>query len=475
VEYYTAVLEFLTEHKDVLGSVAAVVAIFIFVWAVITRPFRKEKKLDLTDDTIEKIAPRRPEQGPQLTVADFIRVRREMKADLEADLATAHADEKALLSARIGELEKQLADPDAALAEAQERIAKLEALLERSGNNIGGDRIAEARDALERGDYSIADDLFAEIEAHRELEVQEAARAAFGRGEIAEAEVRWGDAADHYARAARLDPGYHTLIKAGDLLWRAGRHSDAIQHNEQLVDIAKLEFGEEHERTATALNNLAGSYRANGRYDEAEPLYRQSLEIVRQALGEAHPNYAIHLNNLAGLLKATGRYDEAEPLYRQALEIDCKELGEAHPNYASDLNNLAELLRVTGRYGEADPLYRQSLEITRKTLGEAHPTYASGQNNLAGLLQATGRYDEAEPLYRQALEIDRKVLGEAHPDYAIDLNNLAGLLQMTGRIDEAEPLYRQALEVVEAALGADHPDTQTARGNLEAFLAGRDE
>ena len=302
MEYITLVLAFLTDNAAVLGSVAAVVAIFIFVWAVITRPFRKEKKLDLTDDTIEKIAPRRPEQGPQLTVADFIRVRREMKADLEADLATAHADEKALLSARIGELEKQLADPDAALAEAQERIAKLEALLERSGNNIGGDRIAEARDALERGDYSIADDLFAEIEAHRELEVQEAARAAFGRGEIAEAEVRWGDAADHYARAARLDPGYDTLIKAGDLLWRAGRHGDAIRHNEQLAEIAKQEFGAGHEKSATALNNLATNYQATGRYDEAEPLYRQALEVFEATLGAEHPDTQTVRGNLEAFL-----------------------------------------------------------------------------------------------------------------------------------------------------------------------------
>ena len=46
------------------------------------------------------------------------------------------------------------------------------------------------------------------------MEVAEAARAAFGRGEIAEEEVRWNDAADHYARAARLDP---TRVRVADL------------------------------------------------------------------------------------------------------------------------------------------------------------------------------------------------------------------------------------------------------------------
>ena len=85
---------------------------------------------------------------------------------------------------------------------------RLEALLERSGNDIGGDRIAQAKAALEKGDYSIADDIFAEIEARNTLAVQETARAAFGRGEIAEEQVRWADAATHYTRAADLDPTF---------------------------------------------------------------------------------------------------------------------------------------------------------------------------------------------------------------------------------------------------------------------------
>ncbi|MCF6234219.1 MAG: tetratricopeptide repeat protein, partial [Rhodobacteraceae bacterium] len=244
-----------------------------------------------------------------------------MKADLEAELATAREDVKIQLSARIAELESQIANPEPALEVALKRIADLEALLERVGNDIGGDRIAEARAALERGDYSIADDLFAEIEVRRELEVQEAARAATGRGEIAEAEVRWADAAEHYTRAARLDPTYDTLIRAGKLLQQAGRYNDAIWHNEQLVKIAKQEFGAAHEKTATALNNLAISYRASARYDEAEPLYREALEIDRKTIGTDHSDYATRLNNLAGLLRATGRYGEAEPHLREALEI----------------------------------------------------------------------------------------------------------------------------------------------------------
>ncbi|NER82600.1 MAG: tetratricopeptide repeat protein, partial [Leptolyngbya sp. SIO1D8] len=37
----------------------------------------------------------------------------------------------------------------------------------------------------------------------------------------------------------------------------------------------------------TSLNGLAGLYRDQGRYGEAEPLYQESLTIRREQLGES--------------------------------------------------------------------------------------------------------------------------------------------------------------------------------------------
>jgi tetratricopeptide (TPR) repeat protein len=38
-----------------------------------------------------------------------------------------------------------------------------------------------------------------------------------------------------------------------------------------------------------SLNNLAGLYRSQGKYEEAEPLYRQALVIAQSKLGFNHP------------------------------------------------------------------------------------------------------------------------------------------------------------------------------------------
>ena len=114
------------------------------------------------------------------------------------------------------------------------------------------------------------------------------------------------------------------------------------------------------------LNNLAGLYRAQGRYAEAEPLYKRALAISEKALGPEHPDVGTSLNNLAVLYQAQGRYAEAEPLYKRALAIDEKALGPEHPDVATSLNNLAVLYGAQGRYAEAEPLFNTRPRHQRK-------------------------------------------------------------------------------------------------------------
>ena len=216
---------------------------------------------------------------------------------------------------------------------------------------------------------------------------------------------------------------------------------------------------------SSSLNYLAGLYRSQGRYSEAELLYLQAVEIDRRSLPEDHPNLATNLNNLAALYYFQGRYSEAEPLYLQALEIGRRSLPEDHPSLATHLNNLAGLYESQGRYSEAEPLYLQAVEIDRRSLPKDHPSLASDFNNLAGLYKSQGRYSEAEPLYLQAVEINRRSLPEDHPRLATDFNNLAELYRSEGRYSEAEPLYLQAVEILRSKLPENHPNILTVWKN----------
>ena len=101
------------------------------------------------------------------------------------------------------------------------------------------------------------------------------------------------------------------------------------------------------------------------------------MAIKEKALGRDHPDVARSLNNLAGLYRDQGRYADAEPLYQRSLAIREKALGRDHPDVAQSLNNLAALYRNQGRYADAEPLYQRSLAIREKALGRDHPDVAS--------------------------------------------------------------------------------------------------
>jgi tetratricopeptide (TPR) repeat protein len=419
--------QFFLDHAVLFGSVGGAVGTGVVVWAIIKSPFTRKPKLELGEQTLAQLKPSEQKTMATLTVPEFIRIRKEMKADLEEEFNEAAENDKAQLRARISELESQITNPEPALAEAQKRIVELEDLLEREGNGIGAERIDAAKLAMEAGDYSLADDIFAEIEARAELEVQRAARAAFGRGEVAEAEIRWHDAAKHYARAAQLDPNFDALRKASDFAERAGDYRVALRYSADLVDFVENSTSTKLQKSS-AYNEHALNLKAQGQYVEAEALYREALAIDADTIGTSHPVYAAHLNNLALALKAQGHYAEAEALYREALAIDADTIGKTHPDYAIHLNNLALVLRVQGQYVEAEALYREALAIDADTIGKSHPDYAIDLNNLAGVLEAQGQYAEAEALYREALLIVEDRLGKDHPTYRTFSNNLEILL-----------------------------------------------
>jgi tetratricopeptide (TPR) repeat protein len=103
------------------------------------------------------------------------------------------------------------------------------------------------------------------------------------------------------------------------------------------------------------------------------PLYEEFARLMEDRLSPEHPDTGVSLNNLAGLYYSQGRYEEAASLYERALAIWEKALGPKHPHTAFILNNLAVLCDEQGRYDEAERLYQRALRIQEKILGRDHP------------------------------------------------------------------------------------------------------
>jgi tetratricopeptide (TPR) repeat protein len=173
------------------------------------------------------------------------------------------------------------------------------------------------------------------------MAVQESARAAYGRGEVAEAEVRWEDAADHYERASELSPDYDALFRATHLLQLAGQYDRASVTAAKLVAQAR-ELSDE-KKLSSALERHATVLQRQGRFGLAETRFREALEIIRATSGEAYLDYATDLNNLAGVVQVQGRFAEDRPLFQQALLILQATLPADHPNIAAVKKSIASL------------------------------------------------------------------------------------------------------------------------------------
>ena len=65
---------------------------------------------------------------------------------------------------------------------------------------------------------------------------------------------------------------------------------------------------------ALRLSEQVAKLYGEGKYDAAVPLAVRALSIREKALGPEHPDVATALNNLAALYKANGEYAKAEPL-----------------------------------------------------------------------------------------------------------------------------------------------------------------
>ncbi len=297
---------------------------------------------------------------------------------------------------------------------------------------MSNDKLEEAKAALEAGNILESDKLFTVAE-NGELTRKQFAEVALARGEIAELQLRWKDAAEHYARAVQLDKCFETLITAQRLA----------------IDMGDYDL-------ALSLGNEA----------------REAAITEEDKKDEKDNKYTISLNNLGSVYRKCGDFKKAELLYEEAIDIQRKTSnGEDRDTaLAANLGNLAALYKTQGAYGKAKSLYEEALKINETVFGEDNPQTARSINNLGTVFEYLGEHADAESYYLKALDIRKRHLLENHPEIASSLNNLAVLYEKTPKHRDVETFYLRAIKILESNFGSEHPDTKLVQGNYDRFI-----
>jgi tetratricopeptide (TPR) repeat protein len=100
----------------------------------------------------------------------------------------------------------------------------------------------------------------------------------------------------------------------------AGRHEEALQLREETLALRKAKLGPDHHETLRSMHNLANSYHALGRYDEALQLREETLALRKAKLGPDHLETLMSMWGLAESLAQADRGAEAVPIIDECVE-----------------------------------------------------------------------------------------------------------------------------------------------------------
>src|SRR5215472_1045931 len=195
------------------------------------------------------------------------------KENLRGQIAAVEANKRALEAESKGVADR-LTNLQASYDGLVQKLAEANAALEAFAPLISTEAFAQAQAMLSGGDVLGAERKFIEIadtvrKIRGQADVVEG-RAIFEAGKLAEERIDWRGAYAHYARAARLQPSnWQYAQRAGELAHRMGDYATAASLEEATLSLVTSAFGPDTREAATALNNLAVTYRSLARYTDA--------------------------------------------------------------------------------------------------------------------------------------------------------------------------------------------------------------
>jgi serine/threonine protein kinase/tetratricopeptide (TPR) repeat protein len=153
----------------------------------------------------------------------------------------------------------------------------------------------------------------------------------------------------------------------GRSFWDLGETKIAADQWQRARTLYTRHLGPDAPDTLRSMHNLANSYHALGRLDDALKLRQETLALRQVRLGPDHPSTLMSMNNLAISYYAVGRHADALKLRQETLALRKTKLGPDHPETLQSMWGVAESLARLERGAEAVPVID---ECVRRAAGQ---------------------------------------------------------------------------------------------------------
>ncbi|MAQ01744.1 MAG: hypothetical protein CL586_06405 [Alteromonadaceae bacterium] len=204
--------------------------------------------------------------------------------------------------------------------------------------------------------------------------------------------------------------------------------SDSLAIIKETIAVSNKIFGEDHQDSLGALDNLATYYLDNNQFNLAEDIFRQVLKRRTALFGADYRHTLYSLENLGDLYFRQHDYEQAANYYQRCLDKWLEKSGLNNPYTLYCLKGVAVTHMALRDFAEAEQLLTQHIDAATQVFGKLHPQVLSASHQLAELYQLTGRAEQAEQLFRQTLKARASVLGASHKDTQETQKQLSALL-----------------------------------------------
>ncbi len=211
-------------------------------------------------------------------------------------------------------------------------------------------------------------------------------------------------------------------------------------------------------------------YQVEGNILKEVEVLKNTLIFIDKKYGKEHEEYMKILNELGGTLKYIGLYEEAESKLKEAMEIILKKYGADNIAYATTLLNLTEVYRFAGKYDLLEENYKKIVNIYEKNNMDKSFSFAGLCNNFGLYYQNINEFTKAYELHIKSLKILKTLDSEEYLlEYAVTLSNLFNPTLQMGMKEKAVDYLNKSLEIFEKNVGSNHPLYAASLNNMAIF------
>lgn len=240
----------------------------------------------------------------------------------------------------------------------------------------------------------------------------------------------------------------------------------------EILAETEKQYGIESDEYIKALNELGGTLKYVGYYDEAENNLKKSLEIIKKKYGDNNLAYATSLLNLTEVYRFAQKFNLLEENYKKIVKIYQDNSTDNSFSYAGLCNNFGLYYQNIGDMKSAYDLHLKSLDILKNYDSEEYLLeYAVTLSNLFNPCYQLGMKEKAVEYLNKAIDIFEKNVGIEHPLYSASLNNMAIYHYNERELNKAIEFFERAAEISKKTMGVDSDNYKNILSNIE-FIKG---